>query len=435
MPSLLSVRSTLSLFNTKRTDDVGISPICLLSLMLWGFDNHRTWTGITTPLFSARIWSRIFCRPSAPLPFYLTIGTACISSLSQESFSWTWMTHVATVRAALMMTSRYFSVITAAAFRWVIAVIVPLSFLFGFMIRMWAGAFWLKSPPLIADAISCSIMSGRGTPSSIHGIRHPSAMLNPDFRAGPGPAAALWLFVRGWTVSNRLRRVGVGLRVGSCCCSDCRVIRTLDLGLALCHSWHSSGLPSCTPRACSEAPRPSPSCLAFLSLFSFLSSWVGAAWPTYTVASTFAVMSTMPTPHWMLSLWKSSQLVSQSSSQSIMPHHCTSRPTVCDSSILAILCIVWCSWVTSRACCRTVRSIRLHQSPSVLNGSEVSFLSQFPFLLHSHCLLAAMHQQKMKSHSQHSEHFEIQVRLFSIMDSTPAGNILSKIVFISLRDH
>ena len=44
------------------------------------------------------------------------------------------------------------------------------------------------------------------------------------------------------------------------------------------------------------------------------------------------------------------------------------------------------------------------------------------------------HQQKMKWHSQYSEHFEIQVRLFSIMQCTLAGNILSKIIFISLRD-
>jgi len=44
------------------------------------------------------------------------------------------------------------------------------------------------------------------------------------------------------------------------------------------------------------------------------------------------------------------------------------------------------------------------------------------------------HQQKIKWHSQYSEHFEIQVHLFSIMQCTLAGNILSKIVFISLGD-
>jgi len=45
-----------------------------------------------------------------------------------------------------------------------------------------------------------------------------------------------------------------------------------------------------------------------------------------------------------------------------------------------------------------------------------------------------LHQQKMKWHSQYSEHFEIQVHHFSIMQCTLAGNILSKIVFISLQD-
>ena len=44
------------------------------------------------------------------------------------------------------------------------------------------------------------------------------------------------------------------------------------------------------------------------------------------------------------------------------------------------------------------------------------------------------HQQKLKWHSQYSEHFEIQVHLFSILRCTLAGNVLSKIVFISLRD-
>jgi len=49
-------------------------------------------------------------------------------------------------------------------------------------------------------------------------------------------------------------------------------------------------------------------------------------------------------------------------------------------------------------------------------------------------LVDNVHQRKIKWHSQYSEHFEIQVRLFSIMQCTLAGNILSKIVFISLWD-
>ena len=59
-----------------------------------------------------------------------------------------------------------------------------------------------------------------------------------------------------------------------------------------------------------------------------------------------------------------------------------------------------------------------------------------PELCHQRLFLpqVAHHQRKMKWHSQYSEHFEIQVRLFSIMQCTQAGNILSKIIFISLWD-
>jgi len=60
--------------------------------------------------------------------------------------------------------------------------------------------------------------------------------------------------------------------------------------------------------------------------------------------------------------------------------------------------------------------------------------SDFYIYLHPHFFPMRAHQQKMKWHSQYSEHFEIQVHLFSIMQCTLAGNILSKIVFISLRD-
>jgi len=73
-----------------------------------------------------------------------------------------------------------------------------------------------------------------------------------------------------------------------------------------------------------------------------------------------------------------------------MPRHCASLRPTCASGILAILSIVWCSWVSSPACCVTVHSIWLLQSPGVLTGSKFLFLSLFPFLLRSHCSLAAM---------------------------------------------
>ena len=75
----------------------------------------------------------------------------------------------------------------------------------------------------------------------------------------------------------------------------------------------------------------------------FLASWVGAPSPTHAVASTFAILSAMPAPHSMFSQWQSSNFVSLSSRDSFTLRHCTSSHTVCASSILAILSIVWCS--------------------------------------------------------------------------------------------
>jgi len=93
--------------------------------------------------------------------------------------------------------------------------------------------------------------------------------------------------------------------------------------------------------------------------------------------------------HSTLSLWRSSNFVSLSSNHSFMTCHCASSRAVYASSIVAILSLFWCSWVTSRAGCLTVCSIWLLQSPGVLTGPEVSFFSDFGFLLRSHCSLAA----------------------------------------------
>jgi len=258
---LTSLRATLWPFTTKTTDDAEISPFCLLSVMLWGFASHRTWTGITTSSFSAWISSRIVCRPSVPLSMYLTSCTEWTLSLPQESFSSTSKTPMSTVRAALMMTSRYSSAIAAIAFWSVIAVIAPFGFLLAFIIRMWAAVFWWRSPLLIADAISWSILLGRGIPSSLLEIRRLSAMLDPDSGAGPGFVGALWLWVRGWTVSHLLAGVVVGLGLGLCCWSDCCLSCSLGLGFGCCCSWSFSGSPPCIAPACWEAPMPSLSCL------------------------------------------------------------------------------------------------------------------------------------------------------------------------------
>jgi len=97
----------------------------------------------------------------------------------------------------------------------------------------------------------------------------------------------------------------------------------------------------------------------------------------------------MPVPHSTSSLWLSSHFVSLSSSHSPKASHCASLPGACTSSILVVVSSVWCSWVTSCGCWFAVRSILLLQSPSVLTSSDGAFRSLLPWLLGSHCSLAA----------------------------------------------
>lgn len=101
------------------------------------------------------------------------------------------MTALSTVRAALMTTSWYASAITAIAFWWVIAMIEPFTFFSSLIMWMLGGAFWSNWALLVADPISWFILFGRGAPSSPFEIRHHSAMLDPDVRAGPGPVDAV----------------------------------------------------------------------------------------------------------------------------------------------------------------------------------------------------------------------------------------------------
>jgi hypothetical protein len=61
--------------------------------------------GITTPLFSAWITSRIICWLFVPFHLYLKSGSTWMFSISQEIFSSTSITPMSTGRAALMMTS------------------------------------------------------------------------------------------------------------------------------------------------------------------------------------------------------------------------------------------------------------------------------------------------------------------------------------------
>jgi len=384
--------SRLAPLYIKTTDDVAIPPFCLLSLMARGFASHRTWAGIISPSFYASNSSCIFCRPSVPFPRYCTRATASIFSLSQDSFPLTSTTPLLTVLAALMMMTWYQRAISAVAFWWVIAVIVPLAFLVAFMILMWAGACSWKSTLLIADAISWSILLGAGMLSSLLKIRHLSAMLDLVVRVWPGPVGTVWVCIHGRTISHLLVRIGVRLRLGlgSCCSSVCSVSCIFCLGYRCCCGWRFSSSPSCIAPACCEASRPPPSCLAVSLLPSVLASWAGAASYTLAVASTSTVLSAIPIPHCTLSLCHSSHFVSLSCDHSFRPSYCASAHAVWASSILAILSIVWCSWVTWCACCLTVRSIWLLQSPRALTDSEAGSLSLFPFLSHSHSSLAAM---------------------------------------------
>ena len=108
-----------------------------------------------------------------------------------------------------MMMSWYHSAISAVAFWCVIPVIVPLAFLLGFMILLWAGACWLKSALLIADTICWSIILGSGTFWSLLRIRSLSAKLYPVVGAGAG--LARFCCFRCGTVSHRLVGVGTGV--------------------------------------------------------------------------------------------------------------------------------------------------------------------------------------------------------------------------------
>jgi len=136
----------------------------------------------------------------------------------------------------------------------VIAVQLPFSFIWVLILRMWACTVTCKSSLLITDAISLSILSGRGTLMSHLKIRRLFDKLYPDFWVGPGPAGTFWLWVQSSTVTHCLAKVGIGLglSMGLYCYSDCCLTCSLGLGLGLgfgcCCSWCFSGsLPSLAP--------------------------------------------------------------------------------------------------------------------------------------------------------------------------------------------
>ena len=72
-----------------------------------------------------------------------------------------------------------------------IALLALLTFLFAFMILLWAAAYWWTSALLIADTISSSILLGGGMLSSPLERRFLSGMLNPVVGVWHEPAGAI----------------------------------------------------------------------------------------------------------------------------------------------------------------------------------------------------------------------------------------------------
>jgi len=391
-PLFTSLCATFFHLTMKTTDDALVSPLCSLSLMIWGFDSHLTCTRIVTPLFSASISSLIFCSPSVPLPMYLTSGTVWIFTLSHDSFPSTSMIPLSTDLVALIMISRYRRAISAVAFWCVIAVIVPFAFLLVFMIQTCAGACFWNSALLTADAISSSICLGRGMLSSLLTISRLSAMLKPEVRARPGsgtlssicnirrfavvfdppgPMGALWLWVRGGTVSHRLGGVGADFGFCSCCCFGCPLSGSLGFGCC-CSCWRFSGPPSCVVSTCCEASSPPPSISAVSSLSFSLASRAGA-----TPFMTFTIVFVMPAPLSLLSSWQESHFCSLSCIHVLITSHCASSRPACACTKFVRCPTVRCSCVSSCACCRIVLSMRLLQSLGVAGASLL--LLRFPF--------------------------------------------------------
>ena len=193
VPFFIMLCATFLPFMTKTTDDVAISPLCLLSMMVRGLACHRTWVAITMLMFCASSSSHIISRPSVLFPMYNMRRTASIFCLSQHSSSSTSTTGWLTVLAAEMMISLCRISIAPVAFCCVIAVSMPLPVFLAFMILMWARVCWWKSTLLMTNIISWSILLGIAKHLSHLSIRGLSAMLDPVVWVGTGPGGAIRL--------------------------------------------------------------------------------------------------------------------------------------------------------------------------------------------------------------------------------------------------
>ena len=324
------------------------------------------------PSFSAANSSRIFLRPSVPFPMYRMRGTVWILHRSQDSFYSTSTTLLSTVLAAVMMMSRYCSAISAVAVGFVNAVTPPLAFRLVFMILMWAGAFWWKCTPSIADVISGSILLESGTLSSFLNIRSHSAMLDPA--CGAGLRGAVWLLTRGGTVSHLLEGVGAGFGFGTGSGLGCSLRCSSGFGCC-CNYWHFSGPSSRIASAWWEASSPPPSVPAVISSSLSLPSW-----PCATPFMIFPIMFVWPAPHCLSSSWRTPHFCSLSCIHVIIPSHRASWWAAWDSTRFARCPNVWCSCVISCACCLIIFSMWLLQSLGAARASLLLLHFLFLFL-------------------------------------------------------
>lgn len=237
------------------------------------------------------------------------------------------------------------------------------------------------------------IILGSGTLLSLIQSSHLAAILDPVIGVGLGPACTFWLsvWVHGWTFSYLLARVGIGSGLVSCYGSGCCVICSFSSGLdfGCCCSRRASASPSCIVSACCEAFRSSQCCLAVSSLSSVLTSSTDSALPIHGLASTTTAMCLMSVPHITFSLWQSSHIVSQFSSNSFMLSHCIIPRATCACTNLTILLIVWYRSVTSGTYCIIDCLIWLVLSSGAFVDCGISLLSHFPVLFRLISCLAA----------------------------------------------
>jgi len=168
--------------------------------------------------------------------------------------------------------SWYRRAISSVAFSCMIAMMVPLAFLFPLMILMWDRACWWSGLLLLTYSITSSIILRSGLHSSLSRLKRLSAMDDSAVGGGYRPEGTLWLWVWGWTVFQHLAGDGISFGFGSCCGSVCclRSSFCLGLGFGCGSSCCLSGSSSCVAPAYYESSRHPPSCLAVSSWFSFL---------------------------------------------------------------------------------------------------------------------------------------------------------------------